>query len=404
MNTLFLHLPAEGELCQAWRRTAGALSGPEEGSLAELAASAHDAAVIVFVPGSLCLFTTVTASEKQVRQAGQGLGWLIEEQTGEDAENLHVVALPTEGEDQTPLLAISQSLLQSLLARCRQAGLHVVAVLPDLFLLPRDDSEWQLGSLHGHDAVLRTTAFGGAVLERELLPLMLEAALNERRRNDALSISVAPGLAGDPQLQDWAGRHEVSLQENASLNAAEVLNDTADWSGHAANFLQGRFAITSSFSLPRSLQIAAVFIAAAFAVQLLSEWVNFGYYRYQAGRSGEAAVAQYKNVYPDERLRSPHPVEEVRKRLTGHQREGQRGGSVLPALTRIAESLQGSGLNAQRVDFTGGILTLDVDARGLADLDALKQKLDGQGFRAEIISANAQGSVIRGRLRVEGGA
>lgn len=404
MNTLFLHLPVEGEEYQAWRLSDGPLSGPEQGSLATLAASATDAAVTVFVPGSRCLLTTVTVSEKQLRQASQSLGWLIEEQTGEDADNLHVLAMPTEAGDQTPLLAIQRDYLQQTLDRLRSAGLQVLAVLPDLFLLSRDASDWQLAELRSGETALRTGAFAGAVLESDLLELMLESALGERSADAPPVVSVAGGSAFQQRVQDWAAGKPLTLNADAAISAENALATGTDWNSHPANFLQGRFAATTRFSLPRGLQIAAVFIAVAFAVQLLAEWAYFGYYRYQANRVGDAAVAQYKTVYADERLRSGKPVEEVRKRLTGHQREGQRGGNVLPALTRLAESLQGSGLNTQRVDFTGGILTLDVDARALADIDTLKQKLDGQGFRTEIVSANAQGGIIRGRLRVEGGA
>lgn len=406
MNTLFLHLPAEGGEYQAWRLSGGSLGGPDQGSLAEIAAAAGDAAVVAFVPGSRCLFTSATVSEKQLRQASQNLAWLIEEQTGEDADNLHVLAMPTEAGDQTPLLAVQHQYLQQTLDELRSAGLHVLAVLPDLFLLPRDGSDWQLAELRAGETALRTADFAGAVLESDLLELMLEAALNERQSLPAAApvLAVAGSDALQQRVQEFAAGKSLTVNADTGLRAESVLAAGTDWSAHPANLLQGRFAATTRFSLPRGLQVAAVFIAAAFALQLLAEWAYFGYYRYQANRIGDAAVAQYKSVYADERLRSSRPVEEVRKRLTGHQREGQRGGNVLPALTRIAESMQGSGLNAQRVDFTAGVLTLDVDARALADIDTLKQKLEGQGFRTEIVSANAQGGIIRGRLRVEGGA
>ena len=90
----------------------------------------------------------------------------------------------------------------------------------------------------------------------------------------------------------------------------------------------------------------------------------------------------------------------LEKGLKSHLQGAASSTTILPMLTRVATTLQGSGLETQRLDYTGGVLTLDVDARALADIDSLKQRLGSRGFRAEIVSANAQGGLIRGRLRV----
>ncbi len=405
MTLLFLHLPDNTGTAHAWLRREDGLADLGRGEPAQFAQQYPASPCIVFLPSSLCLFATAAVSAKQLRQAEQSLAWLIEEQTGQDAEDLHVLAGTPEG-DVTPLLAISREALADFLARLRSEGLHPIAMVPDLFLLPRDDSDWQLLP-QGERFVLRTGPLGGAVLEAGLLELMLDGALLEREPKFPLAISIA---SGDPEawsrVERWVdGRDGISCRLSKQLDAATALAAVPDWSRHPANLLQGTFAASGRFALPSTLRRAAVFLAAAFALQVASEWMHYGYYRYQAGKASQEVVTRYRALYPEERIASANAaaLQDVQKRMRGRRNEDRGDRSVLPALTRVAQSLQGSGLSTQRIDVLGGVLTLDVDARSLGELDSFKQQLDTQGFSTEIVSANNQGGVIRGRLRVEGG-
>lgn len=405
MNTLFLHLSADGS-GRAWLTSAAGLTALGQVDVASLAQRYPAHATVLFLPSSNCLFSTVTASSRQLRQAGQSLAWLIEEQCGEDAENLQVIAATVGTGDQACLLAISRELLQATLAQLRLSGLRTVAALPDIFLLPRpaeaEAALWQLAEDDGL-LVLRTGSYSGAVLESELLEVMLDAALLEFP--PAAIVANIQDEALHARLQAWLTANALDAQiSNEPCDVAAALSAVPDWTKHAGNFLQGGFAVSRRFALPRSLRVAAVFMAAAFALQLFSEWLHYGYYKYQSGKMADQAVALYKQNNPDARLRSARPVDEVRKRFKAEQNQGSGDSPALPRLTLIAESLQGSGLNTQRVDFSNGVFTLDVDARALGEIDSLRQRLDAQGFSTEIVSANAQGGLVRGRLRVEGGA
>ncbi|HEX6590713.1 MAG TPA: type II secretion system protein GspL [Moraxellaceae bacterium] len=397
MNTLFFLYSPVADEGQAWLQSGGALRPLGSQSPAALASQHAGAACVVFLPSERCLFTSVAATAQQLRQAGHSLGWLIEEQTGEDVENLQVIAAAGDSDDKTSLLAINRQELQALLDTLRRSGLHVVALLPDLFLLPATDAGWQLAELPGGRVALRSGRHRGAVLESDLLPLMLEAALQESETAPAALQVTSAGL--ETAVAAWSQAQGIPVQRQEGLDAEAALSAATDWTRHPANFLQGGFAVSRQFALPRGLRIAAIFVAAAFAVQLLSEWVHYGYYRYQASKTEAAATALYRQMFPDERR-----IVNLRRQLQAHLNDNVGQGTALPALTRIAESLQGSGLHAQRLDFNAGVLTLDVEARALGELDTFRQKLEGQGFRSEIVSANAQGGLIRGRLRVEGGA
>lgn len=400
MDTLFLHPDNQGQVA-AWGREAGAIQVLGNHSFADLADRYAGARVVIFVPSSQCLLTKVTVSARQRRQAIDALGWLIEEQVGEDAENLHVIAGPEQSDGDTPLLAMSLELVEYWRTACREAGWALHALLPDVMLLPHADGAWSMTRWADGTVALRTGMMAGAVLDSVPAVLMLDAAMRETPDSGRpVSLRVS-GMAEADQVavQAWADVQGLPVEFSGTHDESELLLSVMDWARHPANLLQGRFASRQQVLVPPALRIAAIFLLVAFSVQLVSEWARYAYYSNQAEKSQAAAITLYKKLFPNERR-----IVSVRKQMEAHLNEGSGGDGGLPVLTRIAEAVQGSGLVAQRVDFSSGVLTLDIEARGLTEIDALKQKLQDVGLQAEIVSANAQNGAIRGRLRVETGA
>lgn len=400
MDTLFLHPDSQGQVT-AWGREAGAIQVLGNHSFADLADRYAGARVVIFAPSSQCLLTKVTVSARQRRQAIDALGWLIEEQVGEDAENLHVIAGPEQADGYTPLLAMSLELVEYWRTACREAGWALHALLPDVMLLPHADGAWSMTRWADGTVALRTGMMAGAVLDSVPAVLMLDAAMSETPDSGRpVSLRVS-GMAESDQVavQAWADAQGLPVEFSGTHDESELLLSVMDWARHPANLLQGRFASRQQVLVPPALRIAAIFLLVAFSVQLVSEWARYAYYSNQAEKSQAAAITLYKKLFPNERR-----IVSVRKQMEAHLSEGSGGDGGLPVLTKIAEAVQGSGLVAQRVDFSSGVLTLDIEARGLTEIDALKQKLQDVGLQAEIVSANAQNGAIRGRLRVETGA
>lgn len=401
MDMLFLRLDDHagvGATALAWRQDGASVQPLGRQDVPALAAQFPLARVTVFIPATRCLFTTVQLSARQRRQAAEALAWLIEEQVGEDVENLQVVAGEDAEEGRLPLLAVALDYLTQVLQDCRSAGWQVQAVLPDIVLLPFNPGQWTLLA-DDNGLRLRTGELAGAALESDAT-LLLRAAVAEQGAQPVQAF-VAAGHPEQAAIAAWAAETGVELQLREDADSA-LLNRLAatDWSTEAGNLLQQEFANASAPLLPRALRIAAVFLLLAFSLQLISEWTRYFYFKHQAGKAQAATVSLYRELFPDERR-----VVDVRRQMEGHLRSGGVTSQSLPLLTRIAEAMQGSGLNTQRIDYSGGVFTVDVEARGLGEIDALKQRLEGQGMVAEIMSATAgSGGAIRGRLRVEGGA
>lgn len=405
MDTLFLHPDGQGQ-ADAWGREAGALKALGMQSLSALAERYAGSRVVLFVPSSECLFTRVTISARQRRQAADALGWLIEDQVGEDVENLQVIAGPEQGDGDTPLLAMATESVERWMALCRDAGWSLQALLPDVLLLPHAEGAWSLQAWPNARIALRTDLLSGAVLEDLSALQILDAAWQEfvvtpeGHRPDALRVFNDPDSDTDrTTLQAWADSCELPVEFLSAPDMSELLLTTVDWSRHPGNLLQGRFASRRQLLLPSALRVAAMFLLVAFALQLVNEWGRLAHYKHQATKTQATATALYKELFPNDRR-----IVSIRRQMEAHLETGGSSGGALPVLTQIAEAIQGSGLATQRVDFSGNEFTVDVEARSLGDIDALKQKLDSQGLQTEIVSANAQNGAIRGRLRVGSGA
>lgn len=422
MDTLFLRLPSSPD--QAYQVAQLSATGlvtrladcEDAESLHRLAQAHAHAHVIALAPATDCLFTGVTVSARQLKQAGSALAYLIEEQVGVDVEALHVVQGPQQPDGQVPLLVVADEKVQGWIANLRAAGLRLEALLPEIMVLPLAKQlgpQWSL-ALVDDLAWLRTSAFGGAALEASALPTLLDSAFAEAQQavvaaGTGLALELHSHDAGILELvQSWVAKHAATTPA-VSL---EVAADSGDWTHflrgadasawlrHPFNLLQGPYARRGKGTLSNAWKWAAGFVLAAFLLQLSGEWVQYFYYKSKAKTAQANATRLYKELFPQER------VVNVRRQFEGHLQAGGGGGGMLALLTRVGEGLQGSSVQTQRLDYDADSrkLTLDVDAPGLGQLESLKQQLESRGLQIEILSASAQGNGVRGRLKISGEA
>ncbi len=421
MDILFLRLPSRAEApYELYLRS-------EQGNISRLAdcydqealhkvAQAHaEARVLAMVPDTEVLFTSVLVSAKQLKQVGAAVAYLIEEQVGEDIENLHVVQAPQQADGYVPLLLVSEARMQAWVQPIKAAGLRLDAMLPNLLFLPYEKTlglelpppqHWTL-SLHGDQASLRTGAFAGAALEAAALPTLLQAARAESgSAQSPLHIHVLGGEAALPALESWLRQQPVAVtlrQEN--LEPLQYLQTLEPQSllRHPFNLLQGSHAGRSTPSWSPAWKWAAVFLGLAFGLQLASEWVQFAYYQHKASRTQATAMAEYKQLFPQDRGVS---AGNLRRRMEANLQSGQgQASGLLPLLTQMGEGMQGLSVQTQSIDFDADLkkLTVDISAQSLGQLEQIKQQLEGRGLQIEILSANAQGTGVRGRLKIVSG-
>lgn len=129
--------------------------------------------VCLLLPASSMIFRHFTLPKKVASQA-TAFSWMAEETLIGDVDNLHWTVLNKKGAE-VDAVAIDADLLRGWLNRCQEAGLKVIQVLPDAWLLPvtaggstlvaLDESYW-----------LRLSPHIASEMEASLLPLLMQKA------------------------------------------------------------------------------------------------------------------------------------------------------------------------------------------------------------------------------------
>lgn len=129
--------------------------------------------VCLLLPASSMIFRHFTLPKKVASQA-TAFSWMAEETLIGDVDNLYWTVLNKKGAE-VDAVAIDADLLRGWLNRCQEAGLKVIQVLPDAWLLPvtaggstlvaLDDSYW-----------LRLSPHIASEMEASLLPLLMQKA------------------------------------------------------------------------------------------------------------------------------------------------------------------------------------------------------------------------------------
>lgn len=131
------------------------------------------ARVCLLLPASSMIFRHFTLPKKVASQA-TAFSWMAEETLIGEVDNLHWTVLNKKGAE-VDAVAIDADLLRGWLSRCQEAGLKVIQVLPDAWLLPvtaggstlvaQDDGYW-----------LRLSPHVASEMEASLLPLLMQKA------------------------------------------------------------------------------------------------------------------------------------------------------------------------------------------------------------------------------------
>lgn len=154
------------------------------------------ARVCLLLPAGNMIFRHFTLPKKVASQTA-AFSWLAEETLIGEVDNLHWTVLHKKGAD-VDAVAIDTDVLRGWLARCQEAGLKVIQVLPDAWLLPvtaggstlvaLDDRYW-----------LRLSPHVASEMEASLLPLLMQ----KKPDGDVCCYGEPPAGVGVAILHPW---------------------------------------------------------------------------------------------------------------------------------------------------------------------------------------------------------
>jgi len=384
---------------EVWRWAAldvgGTVVSTGSGGILQAAVAATGRQVIWLVESEdVVLFERPLAARGR-KQLEKAVPYALEDDLAEDVEQLHV-AFTGDG-DRVHAAVVRRSLMKEALSALAAAGINPAGAIPDVLAVPLTRGRWGLLIDDGR-ALVRTGAGTGFACERELLSVLLPAALAasaEDARPEGLQVWCAEQDFELPQL------HHLTVEPRPCESPWPVLAG-----GLAADagpdLLQGEFSASErrARQLRRWWPAAAAVLAWA-VLGLVSLKLEVGRLEHQRDLLNGAVEAVFRGAFPEvRRVENPKVQMEQGLKALKSARAGSRG--FLAMLADASGPLQAQGgLTLKGMEFRNEILELTLEARDVQQLDALRQALESAtGMQADIQSVNVEGDHVAARLRI----
>ena len=392
MDNLYIRIPTINGLWQGWLASPNVLQAralTQDELEAIMATKAVNMRIHLLLPTSCCVMATVNVTRQQLKQlAKEDICYLLEDQILGSPEQLHCV-YQSLNEQQALVLGIQHTVLKELIEPFKDISGELVCAVPDIFLLPSNTQGWSL-LVDNSDCWLRLNEHWGVRLEANAAIALLDSAWSEFPTSH---IQVYGDVPSD--IQSWiTAQQQVSVENLPPLEWSQQFSQIT--SKHPLNVLKGEFSVKTKSSLSGYWRYAAIFVGICFLTQIVYDTVRLVHYQGVIKTSKKESETLYKSLFPNETR-----IVNLRRQIETHLAEKkQTGQGFVSIATRVGEVLHTGNWQTQRIDFDNNGLLLEVSALSLSDLEQLRQQLNNQGLLSETLSANSEGTGIRGRLRI----
>ncbi|HEY8553650.1 MAG TPA: type II secretion system protein GspL [Burkholderiales bacterium] len=375
-------------------------SGPPEvgagrsENLAQLPPAFRGASVHVWTPAADTLLTRAKLPTRARARIAQALPFALEDQLLDEPEALHF-AYVREADGSLAVAVTQRARLELWLEILRSAGLRPSSMSPSVLALPLHPGAWSVAFVDD-EIWVRSGPHAGfvALASGDEPPPLLAAALrdaaNQGARPERLVVYSPPAaFAAEP----WSRALELPVTSEPTPPGPPRLP--------ALNLLQAEYG--------HGAQVRQLLRPLRPAFALLALWlivgVGFDVYEWIRLRQAHAGnLAQMHAVYR-QAFGSPaqYPYEQMVRSIEMLQTRGGGAGDLLPLLARVAPTLQArqADVKLRSLKYADRSLTLDLTLPDYQALDAVKNTLQGAGLDVAVVAANARGSEVDGRLRVQ---
>jgi general secretion pathway protein L len=399
-NTLLIRVgQGEDERCEWLPLDASGQPAGEvrRGDLAAAAAEANGLRVVVLAPGIDCLLTQAVIPGRNRQKLLRAVPYALEEQLIEDVENLHFALGPALPGGGYPVVVIATQRMDAILNACRNAGLEVSQLIPELLAVPCDGDAICV-VIDGDMALVRTGPYTGFAIDTDNLGGML-ARLPRPEDLPARAISLQmPAGRALPDLDGFAEEAVITRYEGSVLMLfAQGLG------GALVDMLQGPYSRNQEWGkIWRLWRATAALLVAGLLLSNIVKGVD--YFRLSSVQAdlNSRMQAIFMESFPGTK-RVVDPRVQMQQQLENLQRRAGKGSRFLSLLARSADVLRSAkDIEIAGASYRAGRLDVDLTAANLQVVDQLKQSLTAHGLAVEIQSAAADaGQRVKSRLRIQ---
>jgi len=406
-DTLVIHLQGGATDPVGWHplgRHASPHAPSGRGTLTEASEAVRGWRTLAIVPADEILLTQVSIPTSNRQKLLQAIPYALENELIEEIERLHFAVEKQGGAAATAVAVCSRERLDGWLQLFHSHGIQPLGLFPDLLCLPLTSGHWSL-YLGRHRALVRSGLNQGFSAKGEDLEPLLKLALGEageppRQLDLFLEAENEGALEGDL----WRERLELvrhPIEGGLTRLLAENLDEK-----QAINLLQGDYQQVDRKTLQwrRWLPAASLFVLFV-GLGLFSSLLDYSRYQRESTRLGQEIRQVFRQTFPQSK-RIVDPRVQMEQRLKALKKGHKTGDREFISLLRLPAVIiaKTPRTRLQNISYRDGKLDLKLTIGELQALEEIKQRMEAQGLRVEIRSANASGNQVSSHLRITRGS
>jgi general secretion pathway protein L len=392
-------------------------SAPVTGTLEEAGADVGDRKVIVLVPGTEVLTTTVDIPVRGTKLQA-ALPYALEEYLAEDIDKLHFAAGARRSSGRVPVSVVSRETLAGWMSELAAAGIRPVSLVAENYGLARipgtisllvaenrilindgGDNELVMQDVSPGDALAAIGALDDSAAAADDTDAIGGAAPMPRH----LLVYCEPGIDERYELDWMAMRNELeSVDVNLLPDGVMPRLAVTVATGAGVNLLQGEFGRKTEYSgLLQPWKYAAMLLAGLFVVAVAGKAAGY----YSLARQEAAYRQQFNEEYQRTSPGAPAVEDPASVVASMRARSGRTAAPqvFLQSLEHLSRALaQNSAARIDAISYRAGVIDIRISAPDVATLDNIQRTIDEGGrFTASIQSTDQDGERINSRMQIQ---
>lgn len=388
------------------------LSGVSNGSLHDAAREAGGCSVIVLIPATDVLTTSIRIPVRSKAKIVAALPFALEESLADDVETLHFAAGVRNDNGEVPVAVVAHQKMQEWIAQLAEAGIEPQRMVPENYGLATIPGTMSL--LVAEDCTMFNDGAKMAFVMQHVKPSDLLVAAGKLDSNDPGDDNETEG--GEhlvafclPEREESLSHDFVALRHELQSVDVNVLPDgvlpklaVTIAIGHGVNLLQGAYGKKTEYSAQLGpWKRVAVLLMGLTVIALGTKGVD--YYRLTEEKAALQAqfTAEYQKLRPggDREVRDPlETVKSLRRQLGAVAAPAV----FLPSLRELGTAMAANGAaQMQALEYRAGVVTIRLTAPDVPTLDKIQQAVSASGrFNASIQSTDQVADRINGRIQI----
>jgi len=388
------------------------ISPPVTGPLAEAVKDVGERAVIVLVPATTVLTTTVYIPARSNSRILAALPFALEENLADDVENLHFAAGSRRENRRMPVAIVAHRQIEEWLERLHEVGISPAKLVPENFGLARipgtmsmlvADDQIMFNDGEDDEFVMQGVKPSDALAVAGVLDDSSDAETEDNGSPGHLLVYCEP--ADEDRFQhDWmALRHELaSVDINLLPDGVLPRLAVTVAAGHGINLLQGRYgARTEIGALFRPWRLAALLLLTLGVVGLGGKAVDYYRLSQEAETLKNQFTTEYRQLRPQDNREVVDPIgilNSIRRSIGGPA----AAQVFLPSIQQLGLAMQqNESADIEAITYRAGVIDVRLTAPDVATLDNIQKIVSSSGrFSASIQSTDQVGDKVSSRIQI----